>query len=200
MLVNAIFGTILAWVLARDEFRGKRIVNSFVDLPFALPTVVAGLTIVALYGSPYSPVHVDISGTRAIIALALLFVALPFVTRAVQPVLLAMDHDMEEAAAVLGANKLTTFRKYISPNIAPALLSGAGLAFARALGEFGWIIIVASNLPFKTQMVSYLIYSDIEQLQTPQAAALSVALLVLSLVVLIVFNILSYSLSRSHRV
>ena len=102
MLVNAIFGTILAWVLARDEFRGKRIVNSFVDLPFALPTVVAGLTIVALYGSPYTPVHVDISGTRAIIALALLFCH-PAVChpRGIQPVLLAMDHDMEEAAAVL---------------------------------------------------------------------------------------------------
>jgi sulfate transport system permease protein len=190
VVVNALFGTLIAWVLVRDDFPGKSLVNAVIDLPFALPTVVAGVTLLAVYG-PYSPIHVDVSGTRIAIGLALLFVTLPFVTRAVQPVLIAMDRDMEEAGAVLGATHAAIFRKIILPNLGPALLSGAGLAFARALGEFGSVTIVASNIPNKTQVLSLVIFGDIQNGQTDTAAAISVVLLALSLVVLLLFGFLS---------
>jgi sulfate transport system permease protein len=196
VLLNAVFGTLIAWVLVRDSFPGKSIINAVIDLPFALPTIVAGLTLLAVYG-PNSPVHVDVSGGRIAIGLALLFVTLPFVARAIQPVLLAMDGDMEEAAAVLGAGKLSIFRKIILPNLAPALLSGAGLAFARALGEFGSVTILASNLPNKTQVLSLIIFGDITS-QPNAAAWLSLSLLAMSLAVLISFNFLSHRLGEPH--
>lgn len=197
VFINALFGTLIAWVLVRDEFPGKWLVNSVVDLPFALPTIVAGVTLLALYG-PDSPVHVDVAGTRIAIGLALLFVTLPFVARAVQPVLIAMDRDMEEAAAVLGAGRLNIFRRVILPNLGPALLSGAGLAFARALGEFGSVTIVASNIPNKTQVLSLIIFADIQGYQSTAAACLSPALLLLSLVVLIGFSFLARSVGEPH--
>jgi sulfate transport system permease protein len=136
VLINAVFGTLIAWVLVRDEFPGKGIVNSLIDLPFALPTIVAGLTLLLLYG-PNSPVGIDLAFTRASVVLALLFVTLPFVVRAVQPVLLELDVEMEQAAESLGASKATVFRRIVLPNLTPAIIAGAGLAFARAVGEFG---------------------------------------------------------------
>ena len=147
--VNIVTGTLIAWVLVRDEFRGKRFVNAVIDLPFALPTIVAGLTLLALYG-PKGPVGIDVAYAWTGVLLALLFVTLPFVVRAVQPVLLELDREMEDAAASLGAGPFTVFRRIVLPNLAPAILSGAGLGFARALGEFGSVVLISGNIPFKT--------------------------------------------------
>jgi len=187
--VNVVMGTAIAWVLVRDDFPGKFVLNGVVDLPFALPTVVAGITLLVVYG-PQSPLKLDLTGGRMAIVLALLFVTLPFVTRAVQPVLQALDSDMEEAAAMLGAGKLTVFRRVIVPTLAPALASGMGLAFARALGEFGSVTILASNLPNRGQVMSLLIFSDLSVGDTRDASVLSVVLLTLSLLALITFTII----------
>lgn len=181
--LDILTGILLAWVLVRDEFPGKRLVNALVDLPFALPTIVAGLVLLTLYG-PDSPVGVDIAQTRAAILLALLFVTLPFVVRSVQPVLLVLDRDLEDAAACLGAGPLQTFRRLILPAILPAALTGAGLAFARALGEFGAVVLISGNLPFKTQVASVFIAGQVESGDTAGAAAVSVTLLALALLVL----------------
>ena len=190
VLINAVFGTLIAWVLVRDEFPGKSIVNSTIDLPFALPTIVAGLTLLALYG-PDSPVGVNVAYTRAAVVMALLFVTLPFVVRAVQPVLLELDREMEQAAESLGASRTTVFRRIILPNLAPAVIAGAGLAFARAVGEFGSLVLITGNLPFKTEAASYFIFSRIESDDPVGAAAVSVVLLLVSLVVLLFFGWLS---------
>jgi sulfate/thiosulfate transport system permease protein len=183
-LLNAIVGTAVAWVLVRDSFRGKRLVEGIIDLPFALPTIVAGLTLLALYG-PKSPVGVDITFTRVGLLLALLFVTLPFVVRAVQPVLLDLDPDVEAAAASLGAGPGTIARRVILPALRPAILSGAALAFARALGEFGAVVLIAGNQPYKTEYASVLIFGQYESGTLASAAAVSVALLVLSLAALV---------------
>jgi sulfate transport system permease protein len=190
VIVNVVFGTLIAWVLVRDEFRGKDIVNSLIDLPFALPTIVAGLTLLQFYG-PDSPVGINLAYTRAAVLLAFLFVTLPFVVRAVQPVLLELDTEMEQAAASLGAGRTTIFRRIVLPNLTPAILAGAGLAFARAIGEFGALVLIAGNLPFKTQSASFLIFSLVESDAPESAAAVSVALLVIALVVLLFFGWLS---------
>jgi sulfate transport system permease protein len=182
--LNAVAGTLVAWVLVRDRFRGKAVVNALIDLPFALPTIVAGITLLALYG-PSSPAGIDVVGTRAAIALALLFVTLPFVVRSVQPVLLELDREMEEAAASLGASAGTTFRRVIFPNLVPAIISGTALAFARAVGEFGSIVLVSGNIPFKTEVAAVYVFGQIESDATTSAAAVSVVLLVLSVVVLV---------------
>jgi len=183
-LINAVSGTLIAWVLVRDEFRGKRVVNALIDLPFALPTIVAGLTLLALYG-PNSPVGIDVAFTQTAVLLALLFVTLPFVIRAVQPVLIELDKEMEEAAVSLGANSRTVFLRVILPNLVPAILSGSALAFARAVGEFGSIILISGNIPFDTQVASMFIFKNIESDNPIGAAAISVVLLVISLVILI---------------
>ena len=188
--INAVTGTLIAWVLVRDEFRGKRFVNSLIDLPFALPTIVAGLTLLALYG-PRSPVGVDIAYTKAAVILALLFVTLPFVVRTVQPVLLELDRDMEEAAASLGASDFTIFRRIIYPNLVPAILAGVALAFARAIGEFGSLVLITGNLPFDTEVSSVFIFGQIESDRVVGAAAVSVVLLVISFVVLLAISFLS---------
>jgi sulfate/thiosulfate transport system permease protein len=190
VLINAAFGTLIAWVLVRDEFPGKRIVNSLIDLPFALPTIVAGLTLLAFYG-PDSPVGLNVAYTRTAVAMALLFVTLPFVVRAVQPVLLELDREMEQAAESLGASRLTVFRRIILPNLLPAILAGGGLAFARAIGEFGSLVLITGNIPFKTQAASYFIFSQVESDNPVGASAVSVVLLVTALVVLLVFGWLS---------
>jgi sulfate transport system permease protein len=182
--INAVTGTALAWTLVRDSFPGKRVVNALIDLPFALPTIVAGLTLLALYG-PKSAVHVNAAFTRWGVLMALLFVTLPFVVRTVQPVLLELDHEVEEAAASLGANRLTIFRRVVFPHLLPALLSGVALAFARAIGEFGAVILIAGNLPFKTEVASLYVFQRLNSGDTQGAAALAVLLLVLSLVVLL---------------
>jgi sulfate transport system permease protein len=190
-------GTAIAWVLVRDNFRGKAILNSVIDLPFALPTVVAGITLLALYGTN-SPVGIDLAFTRAGCVIALLFVTLPFVVRAVQPVLLELDQEMEEAAASLGAGPLTTFRRVIFPNLRPALLAGMALAFARAIGEFGSLVLISGNLP-KTNFASLFIFAQIESGNTDGAAAVSVALLVIALVVLLVIGRLTHWSLRHGR-
>jgi sulfate transport system permease protein len=183
-LVNALAGTAIAWTLVRDRFPGQGIVNALVDLPFALPTIVAGLTLLALYG-PRSPVGVNAAFTRWGILLALLFVTLPFVVRTVQPVLLELDTEMEDAAASLGASRLATFRRVILPNILPAILSGVALAFARAVGEFGAVVLISGNLPFKTEVVSVYVFGRIESGDPGGAAAASVVILAISFGVLL---------------
>jgi sulfate/thiosulfate transport system permease protein len=176
--VNAVMGTLIAWVLVRDDFRGKRAVNAVIDLPFALPTIVAGLTLLALYGEV-------IAFTKWAVLLALLFVTLPFVVRAVQPVLLELDREMEEAAESLGASPLTSFRRIVLPNLVPAIVSGVALAFARAVGEFGSVVLISGNIPFDTQVASVYVFKQIESDNIGGAAAVSVVLLALSLVVLV---------------
>ena len=183
-LVNAVAGTMIAWTLVRDRFVGQGFVNALVDLPFALPTIVAGLTLLALYG-PKSPAGINVAFTRWAILLALLFVTLPFVVRTVQPVLLELDTEMEDAAASLGAGRLATFRRVILPNILPAILSGVALAFARAVGEFGSVVLISGNLPFKTEVVSVYVFGRIESGDAGGAAAASVVILAISFAVLL---------------
>ena len=189
-VINVVAGVLIAWVLVRDRFPGKAVVNAVIDLPFALPTIVAGLVLLSLYG-PNSPVGINVAQTRAAVLLALLFVTLPFVVRAVQPVLLTLDPEVEEAATCLGAGSWQTFRLLIWPAIRPATLVGAGLAFARALGEFGSIVLISGNLPFHTQVVSVLISSQVESGDTSGAAAISVVLLALALIVLGCLDVLA---------
>jgi sulfate/thiosulfate transport system permease protein len=183
-LVNAVMGTIVAWILVRDRFPGQGIVNAIIDLPFALPTIVAGLTLLALYG-PNGPTPVDIAFSRTAVFAALLFVTLPFVIRTVQPVLLELDREMEEAAASLGARPLAIFRRIVLPNLLPAILSGVALAYARAIGEFGAVVLLTGNLPFKTEVASVYIFGRIESGDPEAAAAVSVLLLAISLAVLL---------------
>jgi len=183
-LVNAVFGTITAWVLVRDDFPGKSMMNAVIDLPFALPTIVAGLVLLALYG-PSGPIGVNIAYTRVAILMALLFITLPFVVRAVQPVLIALERDVEEAAASLGANPLTIFRRIILPALKPAMLAGVGLAFGRAVGEFGSVVLISGNIPYKTEVAAVLVYGQIESDNATGAAAVSVVLLAISFFVLL---------------
>ncbi len=183
VVVNAVFGTLIAWVLVRDEFPGKSTVNALIDLPFALPTIVAGVVLLALYGTN-SPVGIDVAFTRASIALALLFVTLPFVVRSVQPVLLELDLSMEEAAASLGAGPWTVLRRIVLPSLTPAILSGVALSFARAVGEFGSLVLITGNLPFKTEVGSVYVFGQIQNENLAAAAAVSVVLLLAALIVL----------------
>ncbi|HEY7175698.1 MAG TPA: ABC transporter permease subunit, partial [Micromonosporaceae bacterium] len=148
-VINLLMGTVIAWVLVRDRFPGMAVVDLLIDLPFALPTIVAGLVLLALYGTT-SPLHIDVAFTRTAVILALLFVTLPFVVRTVQPVLLELDRDMEQAAHSLGASSWATFRRIVLPNLAPAMRSGAGLAFTRAIAEYGSTSLISGNLPGKT--------------------------------------------------
>ena len=183
-VVNAVAGTATAWVLVRDRFPGKGLVDAVIDLPFALPTIVAGLTLLALYG-PSGPLGIDVAFTRIGILLALLFVTLPFVVRAVQPVLIELDAEMEEAAASLGARPFAVFRRIVFPNLLPAVLSGVALAFARAVGEFGAVVLISGNLPFKTEVSSVYIFGQLQSGNGSGAAAVSVLLLAISLGVLL---------------
>jgi sulfate/thiosulfate transport system permease protein len=196
--INAVMGTLIAWVLVRDEFPGKRIVNSVIDLPFALPTIVAGLTLLALYGQN-SPVGVHLAYTQAAVVAALLFVTLPFVVRAVQPVLLEVDREMEEAAASLGAPNRRIFRSIILPNLTPAIVAGCGLAFARAIGEFGSLVLLTGNIPFKTQVASVYIFGRVETNDLSGAAAVSVFLLAISVGLLFALNLFANWRSRHDR-
>jgi sulfate transport system permease protein len=195
---NALAGTAIAWVLVRDEFPGKGLVNAVIDLPFALPTIVAGLTLLTLYG-PNGPFGVDLSFQRAGLVLALLFVTLPFVVRAVQPVLLELDREMEEAAESLGAGRFAAFRRIVFPNLLPAILSGVALAFARAVGEFGAVVLISGNVPFKTEVSSVYIAGQIESDNATGAAAVSVVLLVISLAVLLAIGAFRHWRTRHDR-
>ena len=182
-LIGAVMGTLIAWVLVRDDFPGKVVVNAVIDLPFAMPTIVAGLTLLVLYG-PSSPLHIDLAFTRAIVLVALMFVTLPFVVRSVQPVLHELDREAEEAAASLGAGNGAIFRRIILPSLRPAILSGAALSFARAVGEIGSLVLIAGKVP----IASIVIYADVENDAPKSASSLSLVLIVLSLIVLFVIR------------
>jgi sulfate transport system permease protein len=197
-LLNAVLGTVTAWVLVRDDFRGKSVVNAIIDLPFALPTIVAGLTLVALYG-PKSPIGVDVAYTRTAIVLALMFVTLPFVVRTVQPVLQELDPEMEQASRSLGASEATTFRRVIFPNILPGILSGVALAFAKAVGEFGSLVIITGNLPYKTEVSSVYIFGRIESSDPAAAAAVAVVLLVISFLLLLSIGVIRHFATGHER-
>jgi len=194
-VVNAVMGTLIAWVLVRDEFRGKRVVNALIDLPFALPTIVASIVLLSLYG-PDSPVHIQLNATRPGLVVALAFVTLPFVVRSVQPVLIEADREVEEAAASLGASSWTTFRRVVLPTLAPAVISGTGLAFARAIGEYGSVVLIGGDIPHRTQVASQYIQQQIEIDRPINAAAVSVALLVIAFLTLFVLRVLA---GRSQR-
>src|SRR3954451_23384897 len=197
VIVNGFFGTILAWLLVRDEFPGKSVVNAVIDLPFALPTIVASLILIELWGKQ-SPVGIDISLSRTAVVVALMFVTLPFVVRAVQPLLIEMDREMEEAAASLGAGGFTTFRRIIFPNLLPGLAAGIALAFARALGEFGSVLLFAGGLA-DTQVSSVYIKQLIENGNNTGAAAVSVVLLIAALLMLAVITFVQRWGSRHER-
>ena len=197
-LINAVLGTITAWVLVRDDFRGKALMNAIIDLPFALPTIVAGLTLLALYG-PKSPIGIDVAYTRTAIVLALMFVTLPFVVRTVQPVLQELDLEMEQAAKSLGASEGKTFLRVILPNILPGILSGVALAFAKSVGEFGSLVIITGNLPFKTEVSSVYIFGRIESGDGTAAAATAVVLLVISFGVLLSIGVIRHFTVRHDR-
>jgi sulfate transport system permease protein len=190
-VINAFAGTAIAWTLVRDRFLGQGFVNALVDLPFALPTIVAGLVLLTLYR--------DLAFTRWAILVALLFVTLPFVVRTVQPVLLELDTEMEDAAASLGASRFATFRRVILPNILPAILSGVALAFARAIGEFGAVVLISGNLPFKTEVVSVYVFGRIESGDPGAAAAASVVILAISFGVLLAIGGLRRLATRHDR-
>ncbi|BEP12977.1 sulfate ABC transporter permease subunit CysT [Acidothermaceae bacterium B102] len=187
-LVNLVMGTLIAWVLVRDTFPGKAALDTVIDLPFALPTIVAGLVLLSLYGSD-SALGVNLAYARSGVLLALLFVTLPFVVRTVQPVLLELDRDMEDAAASLGASRLTIFRRIILPNLVPAMLGGTALAFARSISEYGSTVLISGNLPFKTEVASVSIYNQIQSDNVSGAAAVSTLLLAVSLLVLLLVNL-----------
>jgi sulfate transport system permease protein len=187
-LLNLVFGLLIAWVLARDDFVGKRLIDSIIDLPFALPTIVASLVMLALYGNN-SPVGLHLQHTAWGVAVALAFVTLPFVVRAVQPVLLEIDRETEEAAASLGASGVNVFTSVVLPSLTPALLSGAGLAFSRAIGEFGSVVLIGGAVPGKTEVSSQWIRTLIENDDRTGAAAISIVLLAISFVVLLILRI-----------
>jgi sulfate transport system permease protein len=197
VLINAFFGTIIAWLLVRDQFPGKAAVNAVIDLPFALPTIVASLILIQLWGAK-SPFGVNISLQQPAIVVALLFVTLPFVVRAVQPLLIEMDREMEEAAASLGAGGFTVFRRIIFPNLLPGLAAGVALAFARALGEYGSVLLFAGGLP-DTQVSSVFIRQQIESGNDTGAAAVSVVLLLAALVCLAFVSLIQRWGSRHER-
>jgi sulfate transport system permease protein len=188
-VVNVVMGTLIAWVLVRDDFPGKAIFELVIDVPFALPTIVAGLVLLSMYG-PQSPVGLRLANTRVGIFVALLFVTVPFVVRSVEPVLIELDRDAEEAAASLGAGRLTVFRRIVLPNLLPAIAAGAALSFARAVSEYGSLVLLSGNLPFKTQVASVKILALIESDNPASAAAVAAVLLLVAVVTLIAIDLL----------
>ena len=196
--VNAFVGTVTAWVLVRDEFRGKSLVNAVIDLPFALPTIVGGLTLLALYG-PSSPLGLNIAYTRTAIVLALLFETLPFVVRTVQPVLHELDREAEEAARSLGATGARVFRSIVLPNILPGILSGLALAFARAVGEIGAIVLISGNLPFRTEVAAVFVFNRIESGDEHGAAAVATVMLAIAFAVLLTIGGVRHVATRHER-
>ena len=197
VVINGFFGTIVAWVLVRDDFVGKPFLNAVIDLPFALPTIVAGLTLLTLYG-PNSPVGIDVAFTRTAIVLALCFVTLPFVIRTVQPVLIELDVEMEEAARSLGAGQFTVFRRIVLPNILAGILSGSVLALARALGEIGAIVLVAGST-LHTEVASVFIFNVIQDGEPAQASAVAIVLLGAAFVLLLAVGALRFYATRHER-
>ncbi len=189
-LVNVVMGPLIAWVLVRDRFWGKSVLEVLIDIPFALPTIVAGLVLLSLYGNEDSPLGVDIANSRPAVFLAFLFVTLPFVVRMVQPVLEELDQDVEEAAASLGAGRFTTFRRVVLPSLTPAIAAGAALSFARGVSEYGSLVLLSGNLPFKTEVTSVRILSSIENDNVAAAAAVATVLLMISLAVIVLLDVI----------
>jgi sulfate transport system permease protein len=194
-LLNVVMGTALAWVLVRDHFWGKRLLDVVIDVPFALPTIVAGLVLLSLYG-PNSPLGVNVANTRAAVFLALAFVTLPFVVRTVQPVLETLERDTEEAAASLGASRFTTFRRVILPSLTPAIAAGAALSFARGISEYGSLVLLSGNLPGRTEVASVRVLTYIENGSKESAAAVAAILLLVALLVIVALDILQRRLAR----
>jgi len=203
-LVNAFFGLIVAWVLVRYNFFGKKIIDALVDLPFALPTAVAGITLAALYsqngwiGKILTPLGIKVANTQVGIFIALTFIGLPFIVRTVQPILEDLDTELEEAAASLGANRWQVFWRVIFPMLAPALLTGFALAFARALGEYGSVIFIAGNIPMQTQITPVIIMQELDMFDYAKATALAVVMLVVSFVLLLTINVLQWWTNRHN--
>jgi sulfate transport system permease protein len=193
--INVVMGTMIAWVLVRDRFWGKRLLDLVIDIPFAMPTVVAGLVLLGLYG-PESPLGVNVSNTRTSVTLALAFVTLPFIVRTVQPVLAELDADVEEAAASLGATRLTILRRIVLPSIIPAIAAGAALSFARAISEYGSLVLLSGSLPFRTEAVSVRVLSFIEGGNRTAAASLATIMLGVALLVIVALDILQRRVAR----
>lgn len=203
-MLNALFGFIVAWALVRYTFPGKRLIDAIVDLPFALPTAVSGIALTTIYsregwiGRILEPMGIHAAYTPLGVTLALTFVGLPFVVRAVQPALEDLDPEMEEAAATLGADRWQTFRRLILPAVMPAVLTGFALSFARALGEYGSVVFISGNMPMRTEIVPLLIVSKLEQYDYTGAAAVAVVMLLTSFTILLLINFLQWRGSR-HR-
>ncbi len=194
-LINIVMGTVIAWVLVRDRFPGKAILNVIIDVPFALPTIVAGLVLLALY-RPNSPLGLHWAFTEKSILLAFAFVTLPFIVRTVQPVLEELDADVEEAAASLGANRVTIFRRIILPSLVPAIFAGAALSFARAISEFGSLVLLSGSRPFETEVVSVRVLSFIENGSYASAAALASVMLAIALLVIVALDLVQRRVAR----
>jgi sulfate transport system permease protein len=194
-VVNVVFGTLIAWVLVRDDFRGKRLLEVIIDIPFALPTIVAGLVLLSLYG-PDSPIGINVANTERSVFLALLFVTLPFVVRTVEPVLLELDPEVEEAAASLGASRFTTLRRILLPALAPAITAGAALSFARGISEYGSLVLLSGNLPNKTEVASVRILTYIENGNEAAAASVAVLLLGVALIAIILLQVLTNAVAK----
>lgn len=203
-LINGLFGSIIAWVLVRYRFPGRSLVDALVDLPFALPTAVAGITLTSIYASNgwigryLEPLGIKIAFTPLGVLVALTFIGLPFVVRTVQPVLQDLDKEVEEAATTLGANRWQTFRAIIVPELWPALLTGIAMAFARAVGEYGSVIFIAGNMPLKSEITPLLIMTKLEQYDYSGATALGVVMLVASFVLALAINLLQWWSSARH--
>lgn len=194
-LLNIVMGTVIAWVLVRDRFPGKAVLNVIIDVPFALPTIVAGLVLLALYG-PNSPLGLHWAFTQKSVFLAFAFVTLPFIVRTVQPVLEELDADVEEAAASLGASRFTIFRRIILPSLVPAIFAGAALSFARAISEFGSLVLLSGSRPKETEVVSVRVLSFIENGSYASAAALASVMLAIALLVIVVLDIVQRRVAR----
>jgi sulfate transport system permease protein len=194
-LLNVVMGTLIAWVLVRDHFFGKRALEVVIDIPFALPTIVAGLVLLSLYG-PRSPIDVNVANTRMAVFLALAFVTVPFVVRTVQPVLEELDLEAEEAAASLGASRVTIFRRVVLPSLAPAIGAGAALSFARAISEYGSLVLLSGNLALRTEVTSVRILTYIENGNDGAAAAVASTLLLIALVVIVFVDVVQRRIAR----
>ena len=193
--LNVVMGTVIAWVLVRDRFPGRAILDVVIDIPFALPTIVAGLVLLSLYG-PESPLGVNVANTRAAVFLALAFVTLPFIVRTVQPVLEELEADVEEAAASLGATRLTTFRRVILPSLVPSIAAGAALSFARAISEYGSLVLLSGNLPNRTEVASVRVLTYIENGDSASAAAVAALMLVVALAVIVSLDVIQRRVAR----
>src|SRR3954468_18429864 len=193
--INMVMGTMIAWVLVRDRFPGKALFDLVIDIPFAMPTIVAGLVLLSLYG-PQSPIGVQVNGTRWSVLLAIAFVTLPFVVRTVQPVLEELETDVEDAAASLGASRFTTFRRVILPALVPAICAGAALSFARGISEYGALVLISGNLSNRTEVVSVRLFSFLEGGNTAAAAAVATIMLIVALLAIVTLDVIQRRVAR----